>query len=270
MTNEPAPDSPHPSALLAAEALLQRLFPSSTPFTRAEVQQLTLQAGVWALNAEVQRQGRNLPQQLTQQLGVLRRPPPAPAVRPPSSPPVPVELILTVRKRCEALGQPWRLNRPVRDHVTQTSYRIYPALLSRVQALQPGDGSVREYELQLTLALAYLALPEWRHRVDALLRLRYLHALTDAATQRNPDALAVAAVLADSGLPWRGRQPLRQTTKQVAMRVTTALADALKTAPPADLRCTIADLHTTLLALYVADDPLRAQMDMLLRARQRT
>lgn len=69
----------------------------------------------------------------------------------------------------------------------------------------------------------------------------------------------MAAALQDDGLPC-GRVTLRRSVRQVAMRVTTDAAAplALEAAPAAELRCSIADLHTTLLALYLIDAEWRA------------
>ena len=266
MTHEPQPD-PRPSdLLLTAEVLLHRLFPSRTQLSSDEIQLMTLNAGVWALQAEADAHRRELPQLLSRQLISLRKvpevvpKPPAPATLPPGD-------MTEIRKRFEALGQPWSLKRQVRDNVTQTSYRTYPAFLAKVQTVQGPGERASNYDLQITLAFAYLALPRLRTRVNTLLRLRYNPSVSMAGLKAPSDAALVAAALQDGGLPWRGRVTLRRSVRQVAMRVTTDVAAALKDAPPAELRCTIADLHTTLLALYLIDAELRAHVQTLLLAR---
>ena len=219
------------------------------------------------MTAEASTQQRRLPQLLSTQLNTMRRVQTVPKTS--SLPHLAPGDLLDIRKRCESLGQPWTLKHPVRDQVTQTSYRVYPALLSQVRASQhPGDVT-SNYDLQITLALVYLALPALRTRVNSRLRLRCHASAQDRSARQHPDAAPVAAVLVENDLPWRGRTTLRRATTQVAMRVTTALADALKAAPPTDLRCTIADLHTTLLALYLTDAELRAQIGALLAIRRK-
>lgn len=91
-----------------------------------------------------------------------------------------------------------------------------------------------------------------------------------ARTGQKREAAAVHAVLQQAKLPWAGRVTLRKPKKQVAMRVSIQFAKALRLAPPAGLNCTIADLHTTLLALYIADPRVRDQMHQLLRDRAKT
>ena len=266
MTHEPQPDPRPADLLLTAEVLLHHLFPSKTHLSPEEIQLMTLNAGVWALQAEADAHRRELPQLLSRQLTSLRRlPGTAPGLLPPSG--LPPGDMTEIRKRFEALGQPWSLTRQVRDNVTQTSYRTYPAFLAKVQTVQGPGERASNYDLHITLAFAYLALPRLRTRVNTLLRLRYNPSVSMAGLKAPSDAALVAAALQDGGLPWRGRVTLRRSVRQIAMRVTTDVAAALKAAPPAELRCTIADLHTTLLALYLIDAELRAHVETLLLAR---
>lgn len=108
--------------------------------------------------------------------------------------------------------------------------------------------------------MAYLSLLALRDRVDGLLKLR-----SAAKGQGRPEGAAVHAVLRRAKLPWAGLFTLRETP----MRVSTSLADALKRGPPARLRCTVANLHTTRVALSIADRQAREQMRRLLRDRAR-
>lgn len=241
-----------------AQTLLTYLLPANEDLTRDEVHALALRAGVWALTAEVQ--ARTLTKELAEKLGELRRP--IPLLPAPYLPPLTQTQVTEVEQRAKALGQPWTLGVTVRNSVTQTSYRVYPALIEKARRLFPSQPMLQAYDLQITLALAYLALPELRHRVNGILQLRYAN-----TGQGEPLAKAVAVVLRESGLPWSGRVTLRGPIKQVAMRVTTGLATALKEAPTMGLRCTVADLHTTLLALYIADEKVRAHMHQLVQAR---
>ncbi|GGO38313.1 hypothetical protein [Deinococcus humi] len=110
--------------------------------------------------------------------------------------------------------------------------------------------------------MAYLSLPALREWVDGPLKLRY-----GATGQHRREAEAVHAVLRQADLPWARRVTLREPNTQVAMRVTTAFAKALRLAPPAGLNCTIAELHTRPLALDIADKQVRAQIHQLLRDR---
>ncbi|WP_456833372.1 hypothetical protein [Deinococcus sp. UYEF24] len=90
---------------------------------------MTLNAGVWTIQAKAAAYRRELPQLLSRQLTSLRKvpemvpKPSAPATLPPSD-------MSEIRKQFEALGQPWSLKRQVRDNVIQTSYRAYPVSLS--------------------------------------------------------------------------------------------------------------------------------------------
>lgn len=274
MTKDRCPSS-HADTLRAARTLLLRLLPPNTRLTPHDVERLTLGAGLWALTDEVQAREEGLYGSLMPLLP--QSPPPRPS-RP--SPPTPAAQvaphapsqdrwltpseIAEVRRRSSEVRQPWSLDETVRYGVTQTSYRVYQELLDQAQALHPPKLQMRTYDVQITLGMAYLALPALKERVDGLLRLRY-----GAAGQDRPEAAAVHAVLKQAKLPWAGRVTLREPKKQVAMRVSIQFAKALRLAPPAGLNCTIADLHTTLLALYIADKRVRAQIHQLLRDRAR-
>lgn len=248
-----------------------QILPPDTVLTPHDIERLTLEAGLWALTDEVQAREQGLAGKL---LSLLPQPPLFPSTPPPRTRVAPQASdpsrwltpseITEVRRQVGELRQPWSFE-SVRYGVTQTSYRVYPALLDRAQALHPPGFQSRTYDLQITLGMAYLFLPALRERVDGLLRLRYA-----AKGHDRPEAAAVSAVLRDAKLPWAGRVTLRRPVKQVAMRVTTRFAEALSLAPPAGLNCTIADLHTTLLALYIADPRVRDQMHQLLRDRAKT
>jgi len=267
MTHESQPDLCPEALLLTAEVILQRLFPLKTHLKPEEIQLMTLQAGVWALQTEADPQQRELPRLLRHQLTFLRQVSEVPAPSTPVRPSLTEQDLSEVRTRFEALGQPWSIKRQLRDNVTQTSFRTYPEFMAKVQAAQGPGLHASDCDLQVTLSLAYLSLPELKSRVDALLRLRYQRALSAAELQQHPEAARVAATLQASDLPWRGRVTLRRAVRHVAMRVTTTMAAALKAAPPADLHCTVADLHTTLLALYLVDETLRHHVTTLLEAR---
>ena len=254
-----------------------RLLPPDTRLTPHDVERLTLGAGLWALTDEVQAREEGLYGSLLPLLP--QSPPPRPSRPAPPTPPPAAQAaphapsqdrwltpseIAEVRRRVGELRQPWSLDETARYGVMQTSYRVYQTLLDRAQTLQPPKLQTRTYDLQITLGMAYLALPALKARVDELLRLRYA-----AKGHDRPEAAAVHAVLRQAKLPWAGRVTLRETPKQVAMRVSIQFAKALKLAPPAGLNCTIADLHTTLLALYIADKRVQDQMHQLLRDRAR-
>lgn len=267
--------SSHADTLRAARTLLLQLLPPNTRLTPHDVERLTLGAGLWALTDEVQAREEGLYGSL---LPLLPQPPPprpsksSPPTPPPAAQATPQDPsldrwltpseIAEVRRRVGGLRQPWSLDETARNGVTQTSYRVYQALLDQAQALHPPKLQMRTYDVQITLGMAYLALPALKERVDGLLKLRY-----GATGQDRPEAAAVHAVLRQAELPWAGRVTLRETPKQVAMRVSIQFAKALRLAPPAGLNCTIADLHTTLLALYIADKRVRAQIHQLLRDR---
>ena len=267
--------SSHADTLRAARTLLLQLLPPNTRLTPHDTERLTLGAGLWALTDEVQAREQGLCGSLLQLLPQSPSPRPSrPAPPPPAAQAAPQapslarwltpSEIAEVRRRVGELRQPWSLDETARYGVTQTSYRVYQALLDRAQALQPPNLQTRTYDLQITLGMAYLSLPALRERVDGLLKLRYA-----AKGHDRPEAAAVYAVLRQAKLPWAGRFTLREPNKQVAMRVTTLFAKALRVTPPAGLNCTIADLHTTLLALYIADPRVRDQMHQLLRDRAR-
>ncbi|MFC4452372.1 hypothetical protein [Deinococcus sonorensis] len=268
--------------LQAARAYLTRLLPNLAPFSAEEVQSLTLKAGLWSLFVQTRPPQHDLTGQLLSHLRLvrgaesdldrleaqhLRRPTKTETMTPPRllSDQQSQDALQRLRQQAQQLGVPWLTRHPIEKDKTQVSYRVTGAFIRQLggawKKAAPKGGT--RNALQVTLALAYLSLPDFRRRVRALQDARYTINIHEPSAA---DFEPVAALLESCGLPSRGAPTLRDDVVQLSYRTTLAMNDALNSSLPSEAR-TLAYLHIDLVALYLVAPEVRALIDRLIEAR---
>ncbi len=267
---------PQPSTLnhdlITAQVLLQHFFPDRPPLQADNVQVLLNTAGLWALTTHIAAppERSDLLTRLGQRLQAGHPTTQLPQDIPMPPLPAPDEAPLTglqaVQAQCHALRQPFASRGRIPEAVRHLSYRTTPAFLDRAIATLPAE--VSHVDLHVTLLLTYFSWSEVQARVHQVLHLRATRHAEHPQVVQDPEAVQIAAVLASHGLPWATGSTLRGAVKQVAMRVSQTLAITVLGTLPKGPNVTQQDLHTTLLALYLADDPFQQQVRALLIARR--
>lgn len=271
--------------LQAARLYLTRLLPHLAPFTPTEVQGLTLKAGLWSLYRQTQPAEPTLTDHLQAHARLVRGQGSdldrleaqhlRQAEQPATPPLLPVEANLRasasspslerMRHLARRLDLPWFTRQPLTQAKTQVTYRVtrsFERALHDAWKENAPSGASRS-DLQSTLALAYLSLPEFRQRVRQVQDIRYARTPVASAPE---EASNVAALLIRCHLPARGAPTLRNEVVQLSYRTTLTANDQVRRSLPSAER-TRAYLHIDLLALYLTAPDIRALIDEALEDR---
>lgn len=184
-------------------------------------------------------------------------------------------LLTPIRDVIEGHGLNWPTGMTVRANLTQTSFRMTLDLASEIKKATPVR--ISSNDLHTTLGALYIADTTFRDRIDAILTARDMArkikegleveapASEKLLEYENPDLALIRDTLLANKMGWEAKFTVRNELTQGTFRNTLDFAEATKKAMPT--WATLADLHVTLSALYVADLDFRNRVDTILHAR---